>query len=862
MQRLRRVVFAGLVLFLLVVVAGYILLPSLVERVVVELAVRRLPGIQVELAVPAVGLFETVCTDILCSSSQETIATADVVVLRYTPVGILRGRLETVTVRGLRFGVDVSGGGVRLHGYQGAGGGSASSSPPFAVFLENIVVDVEGVATVYSGDRSPVAIRTRLRLDGRDRGRLYGKLACAARGSRLDLQAVAADGRLVVRGAGRLSAGGLAGLLPPAIDLDGSARLAARAAFAWPELSPRGWHVDIDGSRLRLQTAGMTVPSAGTLVLDGDATGAIAWQWRDAVFAGPVEGVLRNARGDIVTGPAGRLLTGAAGVDISGLRLGGTWYRSTISLPLDLSAGRSPDGGWWLAVRQDSGPDWRLEDDGTGAAVTAPGLDCRFDLPDRWRCQATADALVIERGPARLRLAGRLVATTTGDDTVSWRIEGKGPATMHLADGRIESGITFKAEASAQSGSWQAELREGAFRFGSVSGDQLAGRFSGRLPLALDGAVSVGVVRYGGFTAGPVHLSVQGENTDAIDLSLRAAGLPPVGFELMATGRLVDGRLEVTGKIPEHSFADIPLEGIGTAGSVVASGRVRGSVAVDGRLTAPKARLDLELTDGRLRMPDRALTVDGLVTRVHLDLLPVLASRPAVVRFAGIRLGDYRFGAGSLTAQLQHPLELVVDRAAVAWAGGTVRLAGLRLRPGGGGLEIDLACDRLNLAELLRQFGIDNVEGEGSVNGHIPLVYRDGRFWFGDGFLYSTPGDGGIIRIGGAGDLLTSGIAAGSARFMQLDFAQAVLRNFRYEWVKIALSDDGDDVVLAMQLFGRPARPVPFRYDERLGVFRRLEVEGEAGIDREIRLDVNFRIPFNELLGYGTTIQKAMETGR
>ena len=98
-----------------------------------------------------------------------------------------------------------------------------------------------------------------------------------------------------------------------------------------------------------------------------------------------------------------------------------------------------------------------------------------------------------------------------------------------------------------------------------------------------------------------------------------------------------------------------------------------------------------------------------------------------------------------------------------------------------------------------------------------------------------------------------------SPQFAQLDFAGAALRDFNYNWVKLSLVSEGEDVMLRMNLDGRPAKPLPFHYDQKSGTFERLKISSEKGIDQPIVLDVNFRIPFNELLGYGKSIKQVID---
>jgi hypothetical protein len=58
-----------------------------------------------------------------------------------------------------------------------------------------------------------------------------------------------------------------------------------------------------------------------------------------------------------------------------------------------------------------------------------------------------------------------------------------------------------------------------------------------------------------------------------------------------------------------------------------------------------------------------------------------------------------------------------------------------------------------------------------------------------------------------------------------------------------------------MQLDGKPAEPLPFGYQDGQIVTSQ---EG-PGLQHPIRLDVNFRLPMQDLFQYGKNIQSMME---
>jgi hypothetical protein len=110
---------------------------------------------------------------------------------------------------------------------------------------------------------------------------------------------------------------------------------------------------------------------------------------------------------------------------------------------------------------------------------------------------------------------------------------------------------------------------------------------------------------------------------------------------------------------------------------------------------------------------------------------------------------------------------------------------------------ITLFCDRLRLADLLEQFGVFGVSGGGTVNGRIPVTISKGKISFEDGFLYSTPGGGGKIKIEGT-DVFKAGMTPGTPEYIQMDIASEALKAFDYSWVKLSLNTDNEELTVKL----------------------------------------------------------------
>jgi hypothetical protein len=267
-----------------------------------------------------------------------------------------------------------------------------------------------------------------------------------------------------------------------------------------------------------------------------------------------------------------------------------------------------------------------------------------------------------------------------------------------------------------------------------------------------------------------------------------------------------------------------------------------------------KGNLQARVQQGKFEMPEKKYLIENIDLSLLLPVLPDLRSAPAQkILFAKAALGDIVFEDGKIIWQLESPESLLVEESEFHWAGGRVFTSAVRLAPDMKILTVPIFCDRLKLADLLEQFGVSNATGEGTVSGRIPVTIGKKSMKFEDGFLYSSPGHGGSIKVA-AFDTLGAGIPKNTPQFAQIDFAAEALKNFSYNWVKLLFNTEGEDLVMQMQMDGKPLQALPFRYDSRTGTLQRIDT-GTGGIDQPINLEVNFRLPLNRFLGYSGRIQ-------
>lgn len=264
----------------------------------------------------------------------------------------------------------------------------------------------------------------------------------------------------------------------------------------------------------------------------------------------------------------------------------------------------------------------------------------------------------------------------------------------------------------------------------------------------------------------------------------------------------------------------------------------------------PRCPLSLHIKDLRLNHEQSKISLAG--ARVSLSFMDVLSLRSDPdqrASFDTLQTGSIVLEQGDIHFQLEALHSILVETCTAIWAGGKVGTQAFRINPGVEEYLVDLYCDRVDLAQALGQFGMSQTKGGGSVNGRIPVHYTHGSLSFDNGFLYSTPGENGVLRIEGT-HILTAGVPPDSPQYGQLDLAAEALKDFAYEWAKIRMNTVDQELVVSLELDGKPAHPLPFSFDRELGGFARVSAESPGSVFQGIRLDVNFKLPLDQLLQY------------
>jgi len=844
---------AGVAAVLLVVL--WAALPRLAEVLLLPAAVERLgvPGLDADIR--RVGLSGLDLGTI--SLGPDAGLEASAVQADWSLAGLARGRAEKVRVLGLRVTITEKDGAWVVRGLPRASG-TAGSGPSFlpqigALYVDG-VVELDGQAADL---RLPVNVEGSLDQNGL--AILEARTELAGQALRLTVRADLArrDIRLTCA-LPPASLAALVSLVPGLRDLPVSGTLEALVDAALPPGGPPQAQARLD---LRSVQA---VPGQSPIAQDGETS--LRLDWREGVgitlapvrLRAPLPLVLTVS--DIDMDPeAGALDCGweATLAAVPGLRLA-----SPLRLAGTTSARRTPHG-WDLRSRgrldpvqaaPENAPDLKatLEastvhlDMSTSAGTTR--IDSRFDLGKLQAargdikgslsglglvCNATADtggvtgALTLSGGRLEARRPGLTLNTTRLEGACAFALgpeptlAGSISAGLAAGSGDATASMTLRLpltwpKPATEAGSLSADLRLKKRSVAKIS-TRIAQNLHG---LALDGTLSVPPLA--------VRASLKG----------RADLADPRASWLEAKA---DQTVTLPGDLPRFVPALATL-----------AGRTR---------LQASARLDLEhgtaALPAVLKLTDISLTHDktkaalngGALAIAFSDALTARSDPDQRMTFERLQLGSIILEKGDVRYQVETPRSVLVEGCSFRWAGGRIGTQAFRVNPGVEDYTVEMYCDRVELPRALGQLGMTRASGGGTANGRIPVRWAGGKLTFDNGFLYSTPGEKGVLRIEGT-EILTAGVPPGTPQYGQLDLASEALKDFGYEWAKVTMNTVGDELVVALQLDGKPEKPLPFVYDRDFGGFARVSASSPGSVFQGIRLDVNFRLPLDQLLQY------------
>ncbi|MFA6100873.1 MAG: YdbH domain-containing protein [Victivallaceae bacterium] len=284
------------------------------------------------------------------------------------------------------------------------------------------------------------------------------------------------------------------------------------------------------------------------------------------------------------------------------------------------------------------------------------------------------------------------------------------------------------------------------------------------------------------------------------------------------------------------------------------SGNIAGSAEYRFGPAGSSGMASLHVAKGVFKSTPLNLTAEGIEAILVLPGLPELRTPPLqVLSCKSLQIGTVNMGNLKAEYQIEPGSAFLLENFSANWCGGRIYTQAMRITPGQRNLKAVVYCDGLILSQLLAEMGIAQAAGAGSIQGRMPVSIGEQGIVLEPGYLYSEPGDSHNLRVKGM-DKMLEGLPPDSVQFSQMDIAAEALKNFDYEWVKINFANVGEALRLEMQLNGRPAEPLPFKYDGQRGGFVR--VNGEKAIFQGIKLDINTNIPLNQMLKFNNNVKK------
>lgn len=373
------------------------------------------------------------------------------------------------------------------------------------------------------------------------------------------------------------------------------------------------------------------------------------------------------------------------------------------------------------------------------------------------------------------------------------------------------------------------------------------------------GGLWINTILMGGKNLGSFNAGiVQDEKELKVDGLLKTPLFPEEKISLAGIVRLPDQKKNIVelsfalqnSKAASSNFVPFfpALQGIEGTGNLAVSANLAFSPC------GLSGQADFSLDHGHLVIKEGDAEIEDIRFRLFFPALPSVRTAP-MQQFSIGTIRMKKWVATDILAwfAIESPESLFIEKISGNWSGGRVFSSSFRLRKELDALDIALFCDRLELSSILSQFGLAEAGGEGKLSGRVPLIYAKGRFFVDDGFLYSTPGEKGFLKIKQSKYLETT-IPADVPQFSPLHFAGAALADFEYNWAKLQIKSEGENMLFKLQVDGKPQEKLPFRFDSTNNVFVRLAPESKGGIDQPLQLDVNFNVPVNEMFQYKNTI--------
>lgn len=274
---------------------------------------------------------------------------------------------------------------------------------------------------------------------------------------------------------------------------------------------------------------------------------------------------------------------------------------------------------------------------------------------------------------------------------------------------------------------------------------------------------------------------------------------------------------------------------------------IKGSLTLDLNIKDNiSADCQILLTDMNISIPESKLEIEGLNLKLKFDDLLNLKSAPKQsLSFKTLKFEDFELTHGDIIFQVISTSSYIIEATSFSWCDGFIKTPGFDIIEGND-LSFILNCNKLNLAKILEQLKTGEASGEGEVNGDIPISFNKNEIIIKEGYLFSTPGQTGYIRFKQSA-INTTTIEQQS---IQTAIAVEALKDFQYDKAKLLFDNVNEELVITLEMSGKPVNPLPFGYDKKRGLYLADKNSDAKAKFQGIQFDINFKVPLNKLMFY------------
>ncbi len=883
---------AALALLAIVAVTSFVL-PAYVES-------RLIPGLTQQFGISPrqvhvrrIGWWGTDLGPIQFAAGDVPVVTIAAIQIDYSPLSLIRGQILGVAIGGLRLALEAGDEGITIPGVALPGKDASmekASTPPdlrtlLPIRLNRFSIRQSEVIVAWNERRFTIPVEITLDTSGLHSGALKMDAGFSILGNPLTLTAHWDQGANLAQvelTGNRILLDSLVqtGQLPAGVHLLGKADIRAKGRV---HLQPFGMALSLDAEIVdtKITTPHATITNATTeqaaglpisvTIEAGNNTG-IRWSCAPLQIQTPVSTRIEKLEGQWTPNDNGWTSNAEMTTRLAPQNLApGVTLPQSLGIQWVAEVSRSDKNPIVFEVKAAADRPLELKNE----LVRMTNTDSHIDIKGRYADGAlTADATAAMKG-LQLRLADgkveipnptidtRLVLrppnAEAGSEFAADIILSKVSSTFGSSLIRFpEFGIKITGR-SAPDGPWQLKADISAAN-GLAIEKKTAIKLGGvdlKLPLhwppkagTAAGRINVRTIQWEKRQLGDLKGTLQ-QRPAGLDLALKHRSKLFPGLSVLVNGGMKDNGIRMEAKLPSYRLPEGTDLGqfMPAAYGLMMTGRVEGNCRLALQIGSIQSAGNFKFDQGSLRDADREIDLEGIRAEIAMeDLLNIRSGPRQKLRVDRLHFGNLTAKALFVDFQLEPNRTLFIEKAGLDWCDGRINTAAIRIMPDKDDYDVTLVCDRLNLAMVLDQLGAADASGEGSVNGRIPLRWTGGRLSFDNGFLYSTPGQTGAIKISGT-EVLLSGLPPGTPQHTQLDIATEALKDYTYNWTKLSLNSDEEDLLLKLQFDGKPNRLLPFAYDKSLGQFKRVTGQGQADF-KGISIDLNFNSPLNDIIHY------------